>query len=182
MEQEQTVATEEKVFAFHKSDPRTDLVLFVARAVEKKNGYKDYLKMVYSDGKANLIATDGKRLHCVNFTFGMPKGYYEIVKATKTEILLYRKDDMDVPFPDYEKIVPSITDAKRKIENSSLYGPQLVAQVIRALEPTDCINLDFLSDTTKDMNWKNVYFYCEGKVIYFADDERFALIMPMNCR
>ena len=123
-------------------------LIFVAKAVLKKDASRPQLGMIWSTG-SEIVATDGHRLHYYKSDL-LPVGYYEIKKLTKTtiELLLYAGDDMP-DFPDFARIMPDSSKAlpfkthRQSSDQISTVGKY--AEIIRAIE-VNTIDYKFFED------------------------------------
>ena len=138
---------------FYKENPETEYLLFVARAVSKDKA-KYALRHIYCTG-TQIVATDGHRCHVYTpEDCYLEKGYYEILKKTKTELHLLQNTDPDLmDFPDFARIFPAEKKLQHFEEKTTVGGR--LALVIRAMG-TNCVNLDYFRDSAE---FRGIYSY-----------------------
>lgn len=72
---------------------------------------------------ARFLATDGHRLHMYTPApaddHGMAAGLYEVVKVTRSEIVLVLTDEAPGAYPNYQRVIPDTADFKLVIETTS---------------------------------------------------------------
>ncbi|PKL40806.1 MAG: hypothetical protein CVV44_04140 [Spirochaetae bacterium HGW-Spirochaetae-1] len=80
-----------------------DQVCFVASVIDLSLAeIKPVFRFICSTGK-DIVATDAKRLFIA--ACEMPEGYYELIKRTKSEIILH-KTETEVNFPNWQAVIP----------------------------------------------------------------------------
>jgi len=52
-----------------------------------------------------VIATDGRRLHIAHSRHPVEPGFYEVVKRTKSKVIIV-KSNSDISYPKYENVIP----------------------------------------------------------------------------
>jgi len=85
--------------------------LFVASAVSTDKTM-DAMRFVLCepDGETSrFVATDGHRAHWATMSEAHPAGAYEVIKKSKTELVLRRITDAG-QFPDYRSCIPAKTE------------------------------------------------------------------------
>jgi len=154
-----------------KNDPDFQGMYWLTSIKKRKDNYRKYAQYVYCDGDL-LVNTDGARLHILVSTELNPeKGFYELVKRNKSEIVLI-KASVDAEFPDWENSLFRNKVKPKLIQKcaSSGYFDSTAANIIRYLPENYCVNLGFLKDMVSpeidhiELNKNN-----EG-VLYFCDN------------
>ena len=118
---------------FNKTTQHTAELLFVCKALATKASHKsENLQYLYSTG-VDIVASDGHRLHVYTpEDCPLEAGYYEIIKKTKTELILNRSDQDLGDYPDYARVMPEAKDLQGFKLDSSISGKY--ATVIRAMD------------------------------------------------
>ena len=80
-----------------------DATRFVIRAISKQPSR--YAIQYLCAEKGCLVATDGRRLHIAYLPHTWEEGFYEVIKSTKTQVVLL-KADTDAKFPAWRDTVP----------------------------------------------------------------------------
>ena len=128
-------------YSFEKNSYHTENLLFVAKALGK-----NHLSYIHSDG-VEIVATDGHRCHIYTPPADecpLPKGFYKIIKRTKTKIDILLEQNADLIFPDYKRIVPNLDGVIPFKYRSTIYNA--FAQVTRALGE-GALNYNYFADT-----------------------------------
>ena len=179
-----------------KEDPRISKLQFLAKAL--KNGDDRFhvttLK-VESDGSA--VALDGARLHWVA-DIELEKGYYKMVRCTKTKISIDRiadLDDANLPgYPQYSDLLllPDVEPLDLMMTTVDNGNSKAYTAIVRAMVGRVTINFNFVNDLCATWDGiASVYIppptlnnrtgddETNGAVI-FTMPEYQAIIMPMN--
>jgi len=174
----------------------TEQLLYLARAVliDLDLPTKTALKYLYfepteKEGELLGIATDGRQLHLTILSadfvneHGLFAGYWKIIKAKQNKRYIWLinidKPENDYVFPKYKKIIPNTEDAKYKttFEGSGSFNMNL-AILLHGFPDVTAINPDYLR-LLGEGTWE-VYWYEQNKAIKFIQDDKVALIMPLQ--
>lgn len=139
-----------------------------------------------------LISTDGRRLHILELgdnPYGFNgKTFYRVLEMnTKTVWIAEITSEIGV-FPNYKRVIPAGDHKKvRFIMKSGMHeitdNYVNIAKLIREIPEEHALNLAFLEDLMKNVDWEVHIF--EGtkestKGIKFVYKDLTAIIMPMN--
>lgn len=128
----------------------------------------------------HFIATDGARLHFYRPDLNFEAGLYEVVKRTKASLVLFKSEDPALVFPEWKRCFPkSKPTTKFTIWGDTVnHNAAALAEVIRALPETVCINPKYLADVLGARTFK-VSIYDERKLILFSAKRYTALLMAI---
>lgn len=122
---------------------------------------------VYVDEGGTLIATDSRRMHYTETD--LDPGFYEVVKCTKSEIILVPAGDIG-QFPNWKQVAPdekklNTRDEYKKEEGFDFtpFKPRLsrnYTDIVRCMPSTVTINIEFIE---KLDGAADVYINVEGK-------------------
>lgn len=169
------------MFTFDKHSEHTPFIQFVSCAVPK-DPIKEALNYIYvPESGTDIVATDGHRCHVYTpSTCPLQPGFYQVVKKNKKEIIL-NKEDCDLIFPDYARIIP---EQKILINfKGESFGPltidQRYTQIIRALTENESIAYKFFSDLPVDL-FIDYQTGSEFDAVLFTGPQVKAVIMPFK--
>lgn len=142
---------------------------------------------IYVDDE-NVVCTDSRRLHILkkeDFTcFFEKNGFYEVIKATKKEIILNYAGDVNEigVFPNYNQVLWEKEDASKSIEitfSEASAGAIAFYRIMHDLE--FCLNPDFIYDA---IGWTDAEWTVRRKESYmssviFESGVMTAVIMPI---
>ena len=86
-----------------KTDRRLSALRFVVSAIAKESSRYAIQYVNIEPGLA--VATDGRRLHIAHLQHNWEPGLYEVLKSTKTTVILLKSDE-EAKFPAWRDIVP----------------------------------------------------------------------------
>jgi len=163
-----------------------------AISVRAKENMRYAISCVKIDGD-KIIATDGKRLHIYQnplFFADCAPGMYEVIRQTKSEIDLLLKENVELPFPKYEDIIPTdYTDYFKSDFGDETTRTFPISQALYAFYSKGIgVRIEHLTPLNIGENWQ-VFFgapdrpiLCKAENIYEADHERdehfMAIFMP----
>jgi len=161
-------------------------ILFVVSALDPKD-YRDHVTYLKCENNV-IVGTDSKRLHETRLLYTeLPDGYYEIVKKTKTTLIIDKVKELDeAQYPNYsdmlngkgsgEKIEYKHNDDYKTIELASL----LSADIARAMGQT-ALNFRYVEDIVKSHeNYFDVYVKDSDSPVVFKSFAVRACIMPLR--
>ena len=164
---------------FTKHESITKQLYWVQKALTtKKDDPRKYVTHIcVADEK--IIATDGQRLHCYCENDCLINGFYAVVKATKTKMILDYKG-LEIYYPETRDLFIVDDDLKSFVvgeyDISNSY-----TNIIRSLK-THTVNLQFI----QDLLCLNEEFHCftrnDESPIVFKNDSKKAIIMSMIAR
>ena len=128
--------------------------------------------------KDSLCCTDGHRLHLLwENSLDIPPGIYEVMKSTKSEIILLRNEDGPT-FPDWSVFLSGEPFNVRIEHGIGEFG---YTEVIRGLPDARPIDFRYWNDAIDTGRWE-CYTRDDEKMLRFRDTQglRTALIMPMR--
>ena len=101
---------------------------------------------VYVD-EENIVCSDSRRLHLIsNHNVGLVSGLYEVIKYTKSEIVL--GDQIEGRFPPYKAVLKDIKE-KNEIKLSCGSHDDLLSKNICLLSRAGvCLNVEYVRDAT----------------------------------
>jgi hypothetical protein len=152
---------------------------FVIMASEK-NSYQGYDKLYIND--SDIVCTDGHRLHLYKTDAIFENGVYEIIKNTKSEIIL-NKIESSIPFVNYKSVIPDITGKEADLEFDSIrITKDACLALYRIIKHCDiCLNIDFIKDACSH---NASFFYATGQLnqvlFKFHNETCLAVIMPLR--
>lgn len=154
-------------------DSKFELLKFVisARAI---NGTKPALNYVCVN-KNEIVTTDSRRLHLIKNDYNLKDGLYEVIKNTKTIIILRRDPNADCTYPNYQQVIPTEYKILLKDWYNSISG---LTNLIRALDVSVTINPAFINDLY--MNFDIVGTAGPQLPILFKSDTHSAIVMPIK--
>jgi hypothetical protein len=152
---------------------------FVLKASDK-NSVGNYNQLFINDG--DIVCTDGRRLHLYKTDAIFENGVYEIIKNTKSKIVL-NKLDSPIPFPNYKSVIPDITGKEADLEFDVIrITKDACLALYKIIKQCDvCLNIDFIKDAcSHDAS----FFYATGplnQVLFkFHNETCLAVIMPLR--
>lgn len=174
-----------KVITITKNHKEFKSIEFVNKARSRDKIKPIFTILNFDNGK--VMASDSRRLH-ISQTEIEENGFFEVVKATKSEIILV-ESGIQGQFPNVDQIIYSdekIKDcefSQEKVEISPLYGFfKVTAVLLRALSSKMMINLDYVKDALQDYAGA-VTIICNPNdamtPIQFNYDNGKAVIMPI---
>ena len=150
-------------------------IRFAIKATNKKDATRLVLSRV-NFREWGVEATDGHRVHRAQFVHTHELGTYEIIKNTKSVIVL--EPNNDNLYPDTDKVWPK----DKELVSLPSVGTQgknfsALATIIRALPKDSAINSDYLFDILDSETWS---WYCtdvKELPVIFKNGTRSALLM-----
>jgi hypothetical protein len=152
---------------------------FVLRAREKhKDNVFSFLLVTSIDECAAIVCTDSKRLHYA-FTKNeeYESGLYEIIKHTKSEIvldLIANQDDHQ--YPDIMNVIKDISKMTKSVINWNKRENGASALFILANNQL-CLNPEHVKDASGYQT--KVFFTAPDEPVYFNNGIGHAIIMPI---
>ena len=160
---------------FTKHEPITKQLYWVQKALttKKDDPRKHVTHICVADEK--IIATDGQRLHCYCENDVLINGFYAVVKATKTKIILdYKGSEIDYP----ESRDLFIVD--EPLEYFVVGGINInasYAKIIRSLKEST-MDFRYIEDLLCLDEVFNCFTRDDESPIVFENDSKKAIIMP----
>jgi hypothetical protein len=162
---------------------------------------KDKIKPVFNflyveeleDGKKMFICSDLRRLHAFTsdnevFNGEFETGFYEVIKANKSEIILNKKE-FDGTFPDWKQIFPKETKVFAEFDKSETTRTAYFYHGFYITFGTNynmCINPEILKDAFIDGQFVKISIqedYFLSPIVFRYDYLNcFALVMPIQAR
>jgi hypothetical protein len=156
---------------------------WVASAVSKDTTRVPLTHLLHDDGW--LVASDGCRLHATFFPeFERPaweNGLYRLCVNKKSELLAVKDPTLALDkFPDWLRLFPEHRAFKQlSVTLPRKQAPDVAfAEVIRFMPKGQALNYEYFSGLG-DCHY-TVYSYPESRALFFANDNRIAVIMPMR--
>ena len=171
------MAVNEMKIELHRHQTLFEELWFVTQAVAKE---QTRFAIRYIKIEADyIVATDGHRLHVFYGSHGFSCGCYEIIKNTRTAIVLLQTETTK-KFPDFQCIIPHHTNSFEQITHL-----RLTETVIGCLARHDIgICMDYIKPFHNiDRNWQIFYGVPEQPVRFISYTNRGrleAVIMPVN--
>ena len=180
---------------FTKDDVFFNGIRWVAKALTKdKNDLRKYVHRIYKYGNG-FIATDGSRLHAykpgdlkeglkkMGFR-GVKNGLYEVVKNTKSQvILLWEKKASECDYPGL-KIIKSKAPEGNRLAVEFTYNARYSAaytNIIKSIDMGENIfRYEFLADVLSCGEIFEVWQENPDAAINFLNGDKFAAIMPLH--
>ena len=136
----------------------------------------------------HIECVDGHRLHVYELQeIAPPDGLYEVLKCTKGEVQLLTTEDSG-NFPDLEMVFPK---KAHKVMVDSLHSNESVkagprdsihggfCRLVKVMPKNNGINFNYYSDIVAGSTW-TAYRYGKDEPVYFANCNRWAVIMPVK--
>ena len=169
----------------NKSDEDFNKVLFVT-STELKKDNRDHIKYIKVENDV-FVSTDGSRLHECITTLSAENGYYEIIKKTKSKIILDKVKNLDeVYFPDYKDLFnTNIEPVQFTIDNNKSVeynASKLFADIVR-LMGASAINFKFIMNILEiknGLNYIDIFVDGPDKAIILKGFKCQACIMPLR--
>jgi hypothetical protein len=176
-----------------KSHPDRQGIEYVIRALDRDKSrlVLQYI-LVKKTNVLNAIASDGHRLHMYkNMLPDIPEGLYSYseIKGSKDIILLPVDKEDTGEYPDCLKTIPRKWKKKVKVGGANLGRKKayysgsfehVVGKVFRALDESESINLNYLSDALVDGEEFDVKIGEPLSPILFVNHKYLAVVMPMR--
>lgn len=177
-----------------------NVISWVAKGlITTKGDLRNHVIRVFKDEDL-FIATNGERMHIYDHKGlfdELKDGYYEVIKNTKTKVILVfdkAKDQASYPdIKDFLKIKLDFPEDCFSVEwnDAGSGGNKAYADILRNMvldsdehikkaNPTNYINYSFLEDVLKIGQMFEVYNENENQPVYFKSDNLFAIIMPIR--
>lgn len=137
-----------------------------------KETTRPYLNYVYVTDKGLMVATDGHRLHCHETT--LAPGFYD-----KNMILV----DVDLTFPDWERIVPKNKGVIKVNTSETCVGSGFSGKPTETykLQNGGGINVKYWNDAIQKQSPDRVYQeHKNDPLLLTYSDTHFAVVMPMR--
>lgn len=172
---------------FDKNHADFDGITFVIKAAVKKDKTKPILHHVLITEDDTLVCTDDHRCHKYESSefLELPKGLYQIIKATKSEIILAPAFEEACMFPDYRRVFPVAG------ETVSLEGPNrdglivrfsesiAIAVIIRSMG-ANSVDIDYLRSALTGLVMDKVQLSDGLQPVLLTGCRRSAVIMPVK--
>lgn len=158
-----------------KTNPNFAKIYFVLQA-KAKDSSRFAIESVLIE-KGDIVATDGRVLYCLNIKHSFEPGLYEVIKCTKSSIILLTNDNAG-KFPTWRDIIP---EHETYFTVQGGYGlAYFISQVLGCLGKKNVtVNYEYLKPLADlDMTW-DVYFGNPDRPVYFVSDNLSAIIMPV---
>jgi hypothetical protein len=166
-----------KMKKFDKKHVDFEGIMFVTKAVLKKNPRRPVLHNLFVAENRELVATDGHRCHKYELQSDeLVPGLYQIIKNTKSQIILAPAED-DGVFPDYTKVFPEPGETISFGELGTSNEHCAIALTIRAM-PNNTLNIDYLRDALTGMS--EVQASDGIGSVCLRGERRSAVIMPIR--
>jgi hypothetical protein len=164
-----------------KPDTRLEALRFVAQAVAKEPSKYASTYLQINDG--TIVGTDGHRLHIAYIDHAWEPGLYEVIKNTKTKVVLLKTDEQ-ITFPKWLLIVPAYTSY---FEVSDTYNGSFVVRTCGLLARHEIGIKDDYIKPLESVGYKwRVYFGDPTRPIKAITEANgkylVAVIMPFNAR
>jgi len=162
----------------HKTKNCFDGMYFVCQA-RAKDATRHVLQCV-SVTQDCIVATDGHRLHILDYQNNYTPGLYDVLVCSKSKIVLLKSEEQG-KFPAWQDIIPEHKDSF----NVDGTLPLFIERILVKLGKQDiCVNLEYLKPLKAlKLSW-HVYFGKPNEpVLLSALDHGFviqAVIMPFN--
>lgn len=115
-----------------------------------------------------IVGCDGHRLHAFTGQFeGMNPGLYEIIKCTRSEIVINRTEKKDTEYPQYQQVIPDYkNDYDGKIvrhghKNNTQIFSKNFCLIARKTAPLAAMNFDYFKHLTAIET--RIEFHCNSK-------------------
>ena len=147
---------------------------FVTAALDKNTTKENIKYLIVHDNK--IICTDSKRLHMLLET-DLEKGFYEVIKRTKSEIVLSKnKEDQHVVL--YNQIIPTNLADRKKIKwDEARILCVNISNLFKNLSDNNTIQIKFLEDLQGTYDVYAEQFTNDLPVL-FKNEKRMAILMP----
>ncbi len=151
-----------------------------------KGDWRAHIKYLYvtknKDQVNEIVSTDGHRLHLYETRFEVEPGYYDVLKNTKTSLVLVKVKD-DSEYPDCEPIFnfgSADYSRKDKAAGSTEESPDdFYAKLMRRTE-TNIINYHYIEDVLNIDESFDVWFDKKlEKPVLFKNSNKKAAVMSM---
>jgi len=147
---------------------------FVTAALDKNTTNKNIKYLIVHDNK--IICTDSRRLHILLET-DLEKGFYEVIKRTKSEIIL-SKNKEDQTVVQYDQVIPTDLVNKKKIKwDEARILCVNISNLFKNLSDNNTIQIKFLEDLqgTYDVYMEQ---FTNDLPVLFKNEKRMAILMP----
>ena len=165
-----------------KYHPLFSKLSFVLQA-RSTNDCREYMQILHIE-EDKAICTDGRRLHIFTGPIHLEPGDYNVITATKSQLVLTLTTDWT--FPDWKKIMPDKseykkTEGKLNLDYASLKKTELnelSRQYFAFIKNTGClIDLTLFNDLS-GYTWE-VFYKAVDKVVLFESSYLTVVIAPM---
>jgi hypothetical protein len=160
-----------------------DFSFLIRPIIENKKDKSDYMQVIQvvpSVIGVKLSATDGDRLHQVQYPVDMMPvellmGYYRIISHDKKQIVISKDLDLtDSCYPDLSDIETYSYALKTDsdcvcIDTSSYELSGVAALLFRSMDSGLCVNLDFLKSVMTDAFMGYYNKGCRGPIPFFNE-------------
>lgn len=152
-------------------------VSFVAKA-RSKDPAREVLHNIQITPE-RICATDGRRLHFTKNSFDLETGLYQVVKATKSQVLLVPADSTN-QFPDVDKVIP-IANGLQTVEGNhiSVSYTFLVLKCHIKSRGLITINFDYFKDLWESSEYWE-YEVTSKEIVYLSNGTKTAVIMGLR--
>lgn len=124
-----------------------------------------------------MVCTDGHRLHLYMTDREIEDGLYEIVTATRKQIVL---KELDADFPAYERVIPRPAFTHKTVCNGD-HAPLFHAVYKNFADDNRSYNTDYLHDAYMDHAEISLQSDPGLKpLVIFDNDSRAAVVMPLD--
>jgi len=162
------------------------MILFVVSALDPKD-YRDHVRYLKCENNV-MVSTDGKRIHETELLFTeVPDGYYEIIKNTKTILIIDKVKELDeAQYPNYSDMLNG-KGSGEKIEykhdeeiETIILASLLSADIARAMGQA-ALNFKYVEDIVKSREEGfDVYVKDSDSPVVFKSFAVRACIMPLK--
>jgi hypothetical protein len=155
-------------------------IKWVLKARDKSN-YRLLYKNILFDSDY-WISTDGHRLHIYENKDSFAKGLYEPLVNNAGKLVLKLTSENPDTYPDWTKI--SCAHMKPVEIKLTSGNPSIdYSYLIRCLEVSQTLNFQYFTELHSIYfnNFWDVQIYDIGDPVYFLEEDRLAMIMPLHC-
>lgn len=120
----------------------------------------------------HIVATDGHRLHVLYCEHSFEQGYYEVIKNTKTKLILVKAEN-EISFPKWQDIVPHHSHSFELMSGVS-YMERFTEKAIGCLAIKGiALRLEYFKPFIEmDKDWKIFYGDPDRPVRFIAYDKK----------
>ena len=143
-----------------------------------KDEVRAHITHVYFKGDS-FYKTDGHRLHRVKVDRDCKEGFYQVLKRTKSCMILGYNSDVNTDYPDCDPLLEKPSGAELIVKQREGNSSKAFAVIIRAMDG-NALHYDYLNDVLASGDVFNVTIKDSESPIHFEDGNKAAIIMPIR--
>jgi len=167
------------MFKINKKNKGFDNLYITCKATSKKNDAARYSLNYICVKNKKVIGTDGRIMAMAANVYGIKTGFYEIIKLTKTTIILNMIKEK-VNYPNYEDIIPEKPEnPSGQLSDHESPSCNLSILAYKLAKHDACVELELLSPMAESYIVFDFYVNCPDQPILFTAKNIEIIVNPL---